>query len=371
MRLSLALIPIAFLTASSNEINQSDWSGGPGVPGPNQYWYDTFKSETCITWDGTEGMIYLDMKSTQHLVGEGVGGTQFAYPADINGDGNVDIVTSSTSNEKHVWFENDGTGFTWTDHIIDSPGRKCYASYPVDIDGDSYIDVVGGINTSADDSLFWYRNIDGTGLVWKKRFIDTFSSPHCIYSADIDGDGDNDIVAGSYSIGVGVSWWENTDGAGTYWQRHIVTEDEDFHNFDELYLTDLDLDGDIDILSASHDLGSSDHSALLFWENVDGTGLQWLGYQFDTDPVWGPPKSVHAGDMDNDGDIDVLAVDESPPDWGRVYWFENMDGSCKVWEQHIIDDNFLGANAVRAADLTGDGHLVFLLRPDFPGVPGR
>lgn len=353
---------MVFSASFAFDAKQNDWSGGPGVPGPHQYWHNTFLSETHVTWDSDEGLIYLDIKSNRHPVGAGVPGTYFVHSADINGDGNIDIVTSSSIGKKHVWFENDGTGNNWISHVIVSGGAYCRAAFPLDVDGDGDLDVIGSSN-----DVFWYENTDGIGVVWEVHFIGSFPSPDYLCGADMDGDGDNDVVAASYSMGVGISWWENQDGSGSSWQKHIVTDYEDFDNFEELYLVDLDLDNDMDILSASCVFSDSDtnsiraslsqYDALWFWENVDGIGLQWVGHEIEINSEYGGPKSVHSGDIDGDGDLDVLAVDANPPIWGRVYWLENMDGSGEIWKQHMINDDFVGASAIRAVDLTGDGYL--------------
>jgi len=344
VKLVLALALVISLASIAYEIHQIDWSGGPGVPGPDHYWYDTFLSETSVTWDSNDGIIYLGVQAARHPVGGGVPGWSFIHNADINGDGYTDIVACTGTGEKHVWFENDGIGSNWAEHIIEFAGTPCRTAFPVDIDGDEDIDVIGAIIHSTVDSILWYENTDGIGIVWERHFIDEFESPYYMCGADIDGDGDNDIVTGAHGPGE-ISWWENENGSGSSWQKHNVIDYSGVTFIHELFLTDLDLDGDVDILCASS-LSCS------FFENVNGSGTLWTEHQISD----GYRYSVHAGDLDGDGDMDVTTAALSPYT-GEVYWNENINGSCTEWEQHTISADFVGANAVRAVDLTGDGYL--------------
>ena len=68
----------------------------------------------------------------------------------------------------------------------------------------------------------------------------------CVEVADIDGDGDNDILRASFENPTSVAWWENTDGTGTSWCMHAL---EGTQNASSAYPADFDLDGDTDILS--------------------------------------------------------------------------------------------------------------------------
>ena len=303
MKYSTAFLLMVFSASFAFDAKQNDWSGGPGVPGPHQYWYNTFLSETNVTWDSAEGLIHLDIKSNRHPVGGGVTGTYFVHPADINGDGNIDIVTSSSIGKKHVWFENDGTGNNWICHVIVS-GEACSAAFPLDVDGDGDLDVIGSIN-----DVFWYENIDGIGLVWEVHFIGSFPSAYYLCGADMDGDGDNDVVAGSYSLGIGICWWEN-QGLVSSWQKHIVIED--FGRCQELFLIDLDQDSDMDILSAA-----TDQNNFSFWENTDGVGPHLFNQAMYAN--FGRAKEVTYNDSEYVGEtlvarstdnIEVLSADE-------------------------------------------------------------
>ena len=62
-----------------------------------------------------------------------------------------------------------------------------------------------------------------------------------------------------------------------------------------------------------------------------------------------------AGDLDGDGDLDVVATGWGPQ--GRLVWFENTGDPKRDWKQHLIKENWPKAVTVILADLDEDGRL--------------
>lgn len=90
-----------------------------------------------------------------------------------------------------------------------------------------------------------------------KHIVDgNFAGAYSVYATDVDGDGDTDIV-GAADVADDITWWENTDGTGTVWVGHWV--DLDFSHARSVYATDVDGDGYTDILGAAG--GSADDHA--------------------------------------------------------------------------------------------------------------
>ena len=69
-----------------------------------------------------------------------------------------------------------------------------------------------------------------------------------VYSADIDGDGDMDVLSASRGDDK-IAWYENTDGLGSFGSEQIITTDADHAR--SVYAADIDGDGNMDVLSAS------------------------------------------------------------------------------------------------------------------------
>ena len=80
-----------------------------------------------------------------------------------------------------------------------------------------------------------------------------------VYATDLDGDGDADVLCAS-SLDDKIAWYENT-GGGSFGSQNVITTSAD--GASEVYAMDLDGDGDPDVLSASN---SDDKIA--WYENI-------------------------------------------------------------------------------------------------------
>lgn len=98
--------------------------------------------------------------------------------------------------------------------------------YPVsvfaaDINSDGNMDILGA--GYFEDYLCWWENDDSTGVFWKERPIRVdFNGASSIGAFDIDGDGDLDVI-GTAQWEYDVLWFENFDGIGTQWIEHTVS----------------------------------------------------------------------------------------------------------------------------------------------------
>ena len=69
--------------------------------------------------------------------------------------------------------------------------------YATDINGDGYLDVVSA--SENDDRIAWYQNSGGNPITWAVYTISTIADdPQSVYAADVDGDGDMDVLSASY-----------------------------------------------------------------------------------------------------------------------------------------------------------------------------
>jgi uncharacterized repeat protein (TIGR01451 family) len=280
--------------------------------------------------------------------------------ADLDSDGDLDLVGTSQGDSMVVWWENvAGDGSAWTGHFVDPYFDQASAVAPADIDGDGDVDLLGGTVGSANRDIVWWENVYGDGSVWQATILDNYPyNPYFhsreIAGADIDGDGDIDVLNAMPNGSVNLSWWENID-RGSDWQGHRV---DSFAGAWAVETADVDGDGDLDVLSASE----SSHT-IAWWENTDDGdyGSVWAMHAI-TD-AFGGAHDIAVGDVDGDGDPDILG---SASISNTVAWWENVDqtdpgtGDGSVWEGHIVNDDFGGANAVELVDMDGDGALDIL-----------
>ena len=341
--LSCLIIGSVFLTYGDSVV-QTDWTGGSGVLGPVTDWGSYFYLDNSLEWGSFPGDVLLQFSPEEHTADGDFDGASSVYAEDIDGDGNMDILGAARDADDITWWENtDGLGTSWTEHTVDGDFDGAYSVYSADIDGDGNMDVLGA--AFADCDITWWENTDGLGTSWTEHIIDgDFADARSVYSQDINGDGDMDVLGAAY-IDDDITWWENADGLGTSWIEHIV--EGDFNGAWSVYASDVDDDGDMDILGAAPMADD-----IIWWENADGLGTSWIEHTVDEDFVgaW----SVYSADIDDDGDMDVLGAAYEVDD---ITWWENTDGLGTSWTEHTIDGDFDGAGSVYSEDMDDDGDM--------------
>ena len=354
----IAVIPILLLLTPAliaGVVYQNNWSGGPGTTGPTNYWFNDFSSQSQISWASCPGKLLLDMFTTAHLVCGDFPGCYNAFPADMDGDGDVDVLASQaqTGLSGAAWFENDGNGNGWDIHYI-SGNYYIWCAYPGDLDNDGDMDVVGVRPIAAFGRVYWWRNDDGAGDSWTRFTIENdFGRPKYVCCADINNDDTLEVVSPADGDPYQIAWWESsTTPPDSLWEKHMVSSSS--RDGEELFTVDLDQDGDIDILCACPNYSSA---AVQLWRNDDGLGTEWTYIEVNDHPEGA--QSVHAADIDGDDDLDVIYSEDRmpPPEFVKAYWCENLDGSGTNWEEHVIASDLDDPRGVHAADVTEDGYV--------------
>ena len=297
-----------------------------------------------ITWwenTNSDGSSWLE-----HTIDGNFNGVDALCAIDIDGDGDIDVVGAGYDGNSIGWFENTmGDGSSWTTHIVDASFGQAHHVYAADVDGDGDADIIGA--AFADDDLTWWENINGDGGTWTEHILNgDFDGARAVYAADVDGDGDMDILGIASNLN-DITWWENVSGDFSIYTEHPI--DDNFIAAFSVYAADLDGDGDMDVLGGS----ATPFSEVAWWEN-DGIPADggWIKHTLKTQFQY--VASVNAADLDGDGDLDVLATAH---DNGRVTWWENVAGNGTIWLEHNIDASFDSAASAFTADIDGDGDL--------------
>ncbi len=294
---------------------------------------------------------------------------------DVNADGHLDIIIVKNLRGHLLWFENNGTpkdGQLWKRHVIteDLPGAYDVALADIDQDGD--LDVAGS-SWVLGNQFAWFEN-DGTPADghWKKHLIEgDVDETRAIRAADFDADGDVDFL-GVISVnpvtnedGVKefkpgfVVWYEQyRDGDAIAFRRQdVASEIRPLHGEP----ADMDGDGDLDIVMAmgmSAPVDRKDTHRVLWYENTDDRHAPWPAHVV-ADRFRDGFEAI-AYDMDQDGDMDVIATSWRTP--GQVAWFENSGDAKGPWTKHPLKTDWRSANQVIVADFNGDK------RPDIAAI---
>ncbi len=297
--------------------------------------------DTIAWWENTAGD---GTAWTEHTVDGTFVGAISVYAADIDGDGDMDVLGAANTDDAITWWENaTGDGTTWTEHTVDVAFAGAHSVYATDVDGDGDMDVLGA--AASDHAITWWENTASDGTAWTEHTIDgTFDGARSVYAADVDGDGDMDVLGAALDADA-ITWWENTAGNGTAWTEHTLNGA--FDQAFSVYAADVDVDGDMDVLGAAF----ADNT-IAWWENTAGNGTAWA--EHIVDGAFDQARSVYAADVDGDGDMDVLGAAMNTDD---ITWWENTVGDGSSWTEHTVDGEFDGAYSVYAADVDGDGDM--------------
>lgn len=268
--------------------------------------------------------------------------------ADLDGDDDIDVIVSAPSLDRVFWHENlDGLGVFGPQRVIDNAADNVNDAIAADIDGDGDLDIVSAIDF--EQSAVWYENKDGLGNFYPRKYISfLLLSCRSVFPADIDNDGDLDVVANSAG-NVTISWFENIDGQGNFGPQHIVNEQPQPTYVSDVFCADIDGDGDLDIIGAANG-----ENRVLWHENLDGLGA--FGPQRIVTNEALSCTSIFCVDLDNDGDIDVVfgSTFSSNEENSEVAWCENLDGSGNFGAKQVIGNTLQLTRAVYAADIDGD-----------------
>jgi hypothetical protein len=271
-------------------------------------------------------------------------GVMSVFAADLDGDGDLDALSASSYDDKIAWYENeDGAGGFGPQHVISLEVDVPWSVYAADVDGDGDIDVLSA--SVSDRKIAWYENLDGAGSFGPQRVISTSAnSARSVFAADLDGDGDVDALSASYYDDK-IAWYENEDGLGSFGPQRVISTEADAAW--SVHAADVDGDGDVDVLSAS-----INDDTVAWYENTNGLGefgpLQVISMAANE------PRAVYAADVDGDGDVDVLSASSYD---GEVAWYENVNGTGEFGTQRLISTEARGARWVRVADLDADGDV--------------
>ncbi|MGQ0620136.1 MAG: FG-GAP-like repeat-containing protein [Panacagrimonas sp.] len=355
------------------------------------------RDDNKIAWYRNNGL--LSFSETE--ISTDARSARSVFVADVNGDGTMDVLSASLSDDKIAWYEFDG-GFTFETHIIATDADGASSVFAGDMDGDGDADVLsasqfdntialyenrathrsatfavdpvtqGGSIVAADAGALFTADIRGRGRaeilvpyrngefyyyendfrfpnLYTRRLIANASQPLSTHAADLDGDGDQDVILGTFNND-GIQWYRNAPNPGGFggpvFTRFAI--DDGVFAPNALATADLDGDGDIDVIGAN-----SDTVDTVTWYENDGGEMPSFTPNL-IDGSIGAPYSVQAIDMEGDGDIDVVAASKYDD---QIHWYENNGAADPVFTERVVSNVATSVRSVFAIDLDRDGDM--------------
>jgi hypothetical protein len=245
------------------------------------------------------------------------GGVYNVYPEDLNGDGFVDIISTTNDNEI-VWYQNNGDGTFISPALISTEVDGPNMVYAEDMDADGDMDVLS--SSYLDDKIAWYENL-GDGTFGDQIVVASWiNGATSVFAADINGDGAMDVLSSS-----------RTDDRVIYHEKvgdafvpYFIASDVDMPY--SVLAKDLDTDGDLDIVFAAY----QEYALIWVENNGDGTFEPHEEILQATQPT-----SVYCADLDGDGDPEIL---HSLEFLSSVGYLENYFLKSTLAEGHTFID---------------------------------
>ena len=273
--------------------------------------------------------------------------------ADIDGDGYLDLVYGDYDLNQIRWHRNNGDKtFSFQQNItISESGIKDL--HIADVDKDGKPDIVF-INELGSGLVGWLRNeggsYSGDGVGWTREVIagvNTTNATQRVHLADLNSDGYLDVI--STSSQQGVAWFQNNQNS-QFSGINIIDDENNIPGAEQIEAADIDNDGDLDIILTSDD---PNLNAPVWYENL-GEGAFSSQNQFQVTTPFDFTFALAITDINKDGYIDVIVSerDGNP----RLVWFENQRNKTFANEQLITSDSISVEN-IEPFDLDGDGDI--------------
>jgi len=259
------------------------------------------------------------------------------FSGDLDGDGDLDLVTANASSQNVSILKNNGNG-TFQDtvnYFVGVTGGYPYRVFCADLDRDGDLDLA--VTDLWSDYVSILKN-KGDGTFDLDSNYEIGYTPIAVFCADLDGDSDLDLAVAIF-ISNHVSILKNYGDGTFYLDGNYAVGNLPY----SVFCADLDGDGDLDLAVAND---SSDNVSILK-NRGDGTFEPHVDYATGDGSA-----SVFCSDLDGDGDLDLAVA--NPYSDNVSILKNNGHGTFHLDSNYAVGS---GPLSVFCVDLDGDGDM--------------
>jgi len=284
----------------SMDVNQDGWIDFIRVdtPGESVVWYENPKNKAGH-WKA-----YTIQKSL---------GNESPYLVDLDADGRPDIVGNDPVAKQMIWLKAPSKkgDIEWKRYVISTENiglhKYTHGLGVVDMNGDGRLDVLMREG-------WWEAPLDRTQPDWKFHRADLGEECSQMYLLDVNKDGLKDVISMSaHKYGM---WWhqQGKDAQGNpTWEKHEISKL--FSQTHGLALADINKDGNPDLVTGKRffahngkDPGEFEPAVLYWFEFKPGATPTWIPHQIDDNSGVGLHLVVE--DMNRDGLLDIITANK-------------------------------------------------------------
>lgn len=269
---------------------------------------------------------------------------------DVNEDGYIDIISG-----RYV-YHNPGGDMTgeWKRTVLE---ENVDAILYVDVDGDEYADFIA----QALPDVYWYEASNKQGSVYKRTKIASVAATDHVNSQGfettqlVEGGKKEILIAGEDGI-VAISIPEEDPEKGN-WPRQIIAENV---SSEGIGTGDIDGDGDIDIACGRTPEGDHTPSLLVWFENPGNIEQEWTGYQVAM--ANHAIDRVEIADLTGDDEPEIVITEERYPGQepdANIFWYQSAEDKTSDWDREWIATQY-SSNNLDVGDIDKDGDLDIL-----------
>tara|TARA_B100000029_G_C17599558_1_gene965305 strand:+ start:320 stop:1504 length:1185 start_codon:yes stop_codon:yes gene_type:complete len=294
--------------------------------------------------------------------------------ADINNDGKPEIIFVDNIGGSLLWFEFDGDPRdkkSWNYHYVSE--RDFPSAYDVaagDINNDGKLELAASAYVHGGNKFSWFEKSQGC---WVQHLIEeNIPETRTVELADFTNNGFVDLLGCSTGNGQVIVYRNLGNSSKNRWEKHII---DIFNNPRHGHAADLNNDGNMDILmtgslpldrnrtrtgsplSEESELHLLSQEKVVWYENPGSSDFSksWKKHLIH-DGIAG--FEAIAADLDNDGQLEVVVSTLGPclamPS-GGICVFKHRGDPKGVWDMKIIKDDWNEAHQLLTLDVNSNG----------------